>query len=124
MSITVSKDPTDPRWRDDSGFKDWLAWMQTYNSSADIADAYNVLGYNAAMALTQVLKQCGDDLSRENIMRQAANLHGLTLPMLLPGITLNTGPHDYQPIKQMYLRRFNGQSWELLEEVTASISKE
>jgi len=70
-------------------------------------------GYNAAQALVHVLKQCGDDLTRENVMRQAASLKDLELDMLLPGITVNTGPNDYAPIKQMQMRRFTGEHWEL-----------
>ncbi|HXY99909.1 MAG TPA: ABC transporter substrate-binding protein [Stellaceae bacterium] len=113
------KDPTDPQWQDDPAFKDWLAWMGKYNPGASLADYYNVLGYNLAMTLVQVLKQCGDDLSRENVMRQAANLHALALPMLLPGITINTSPTDYRPIKQLRLVRFDGKTWEPFGEVIA-----
>jgi branched-chain amino acid transport system substrate-binding protein len=106
------KDPTDPQWQVDPGFKDWLAWMKRYNPDGNLADYYNVYGYNLAMTLVQVLKQCGDDLSRENIMRQAANLRGLELPMLLPGIAVNTSPADFRPIKQMRLARFDGTTWQ------------
>jgi branched-chain amino acid transport system substrate-binding protein len=69
------------------------------------------------MTMVEVLKQCGDDLSRENIMRQAANLHGLALPMLLPGVTINTSPTDYRPIKQMRLVRFDGRTWQPVSEL-------
>jgi branched-chain amino acid transport system substrate-binding protein len=86
--------------------------MKQYNPDANVADYYNVLGYNIAMTLVQVLKQCGDDLSRENIMRQAADLHGLALPMLLPGVTINTTATDYRPIKQMRLVQFDGRTWQ------------
>ncbi|MGO8920220.1 MAG: ABC transporter substrate-binding protein [Stellaceae bacterium] len=106
------KDPTDPQWRDDPAYRAWLAWMKTYNADANVADYYNVLGYNLAMTMVQVLKQCGDDLSRENIMREATNIHGLALPMLLPGVTVNTGPSDYRPIKQLRLVRFDGHTWQ------------
>jgi branched-chain amino acid transport system substrate-binding protein len=105
------KDPSDPQWRSEPAFQEWLAWMQRYNPEGNLSDYYNVLGYNLAMTMVQVLKQCGDDLSRENIMREAANLHGLTLPMMLPGVTINTSPTDYRPIKQMRLVRFDGKSW-------------
>jgi branched-chain amino acid transport system substrate-binding protein len=105
------KDPSDPQWRSEPAFQEWLAWMQRYNPEGNLSDYYNVLGYNLAMTMVQVLKQCGDDLSRENIMREAANLRGLTLPMMLPGVTINTSPTDYRPIKQMRLVRFDGKSW-------------
>jgi branched-chain amino acid transport system substrate-binding protein len=105
------KDPTDPQWASDPGYQAWLAWMKKYNPDANVADYYNVLGYNIAMTLVQVLKQCGDDLSRDNIMRQAADIHGLALPMLLPGVTINTSATDYRPIKQMRLVQFDGRTW-------------
>jgi branched-chain amino acid transport system substrate-binding protein len=117
ISARYYKDPTDPQWRGDPAFQDWLAWMKRYNPDGDIADYYNVLAYNEAMTLVQVLKQCGDDLSRENIMRQAANIHGLALPMLLPGVTVNTSPTDYRPIKQLRLVRFDGQTWRAASEL-------
>ena len=106
------KDPSDPQWRDDPAFRDWLGWMKTYNPNANLVDYYNVLGYSVAMTLVQVLEQCGDDLSRANIMRQAANIRGLSLPMLLPGVVINTSPTDYRPIKQMRLVRFDGRTWQ------------
>jgi branched-chain amino acid transport system substrate-binding protein len=111
------KDPTDPQWTDDPGYREWLAWMKTYNPDANVADYYNVLGYNIAMTLVQVLKQCGDDLSRDNIMRQAADIHGLALPMLLPGVTINTSAADYRPIKQMRLVQFDGRTWQSVSEL-------
>ena len=112
------KDATDPRWKDDPAYRDWLAWMKKYNPRANPADVYNVWGYTIAMTLVQVLKQCGDDLSRENIMRQAANLHDLVLPMMLPGISITTGPADYEPVKQLRLVRFDGETWAAFGEVT------
>jgi branched-chain amino acid transport system substrate-binding protein len=111
------KDPTDPQWRDDPAYQDWLAWMKKYNPEANVADTYAVSGYIGAAALVQALRQCGDDLSRENILRQAANIHGLALPMLIPGITVNTSPTDYRPIKQMLLMRFDGQNWQPASEL-------
>jgi branched-chain amino acid transport system substrate-binding protein len=117
ISSAYAKDPTDPRWKDDPAYRAWLAWMQKYNPMANPAELYNVTGYNVAMTLVQVLKQCGDDLSRENIMRQAANLHGLALPMLQPGITINTSPTDYEPVKQLRLVRFDGETWAPFGEV-------
>jgi len=111
------KDATDPRWKDEPAYRAWLAWMRKYNPMANPAEIYNVYGYNVAMTLAQVLRQCGDDLSRENIMRQATNLHDLALPMLQPGITINTGPTDYEPIKQLRLVRFDGETWAPFGEV-------
>lgn len=106
------KDPNDPQWADDQGFKDWLAFMKKYYPDGSTGDQLNVYGYTMAQALVQTLKQCGDDLSRENIMKQAANLD-VELPMLLPGIKIKTGPTDYYGIEAQRMMRFNGQTWEL-----------
>jgi branched-chain amino acid transport system substrate-binding protein len=111
------KDPSDPQWKDDPAFQEWLAWMKKYNPDANVNDYYNVLGYNLAMTLVHVLKQCGDDLSRENIMRHAADIHDLALPMLLPGVAINTSPTDFRPLKQMRLVRFDGQTWQSFSEL-------
>ncbi len=113
ISVVSLKDPNDPRWHDDPGYRDWLAWMQKYYPDGDIADLNIVYGYTQAQMLTEVLKQCGDNLSRSNIMAQAAQLHALALPMLLPGITLSTTPTDFQPLKQLRMAKFNGQTWEI-----------
>src|SRR5216683_772017 len=107
------KDPTDIQWHKDQSYKDWLDWMKNYNADADIADRFNVYGYSAAQTLVQVLKQCGDDLSRENVMRQAANLKDVQLPMMLPGILINTSPTNFHPMRQMQLQRFDGERWVL-----------
>ncbi len=104
------KDPNDPQWQNDPAMKDWLAFMKTYDPEGNLGDSFNVYGYSVAQTLVQVLKQCGDDLSRENIMKQAASLD-LPLPLLLPGIRIHTGPHDFSPIKQMRLARFEGKQW-------------
>jgi branched-chain amino acid transport system substrate-binding protein len=111
------KDPSDPQWADDPGYREWLAWMKKYNPDGNVADYYNVLGYNIAMTLVHVLKQCGDDLGRENIMRQAADIHGLELPMLLPGVVVNTSAADYRPIRQMRLVQFDGQTWKSISDL-------
>ena len=111
------KDPSDPQWKDDPAFQEWLAWMKKYNPDANVNDYYNVLGYNLAMTLVHVLKQCGDDLSRENIMREAANIHDLELPMLLPGVAVNTSPTDFRPLRQMRLVRFDGKTWQTFSEL-------
>ncbi len=105
------KDATDPQWKTDPAFKVWDEWMKKYHKGADPLDGLNAYGYTTAQTLVHVLKACGDDLSRENVMRQAANLKGLELPMLLPGIKLNTSPTDFYPIGEMVLTRFDGKRW-------------
>jgi branched-chain amino acid transport system substrate-binding protein len=107
------KDPTDPRWNDDEGFKWWVGFMNKYYPEGDKTDAGNVYGPSNAATVVQVLKQCGDELTRENVMKQAANLHDFTVPMLLPGIKINTSPSDFAPVKQVQMGRFNGKQWEL-----------
>jgi hypothetical protein len=105
------KDPSDPRWKDDAEFKEWLAWMKKYNPDANVIDGLNVYGYAVSKTLEQVLLQCKDDLTRENVMRQAANLKALKVPMLLPGIMVNTGSEDFYPIEQAQLIKFDGKQW-------------
>jgi branched-chain amino acid transport system substrate-binding protein len=107
------KDPTDARWKDDAGYKEWAAFVAKYMSPAELIDYYAVASFCVAATLVQVLKQCGNDLSRKNIMRQAANIKDFELPMLLPGIKINTSPDNFYPIRQMQLTIFNGESWEL-----------
>jgi branched-chain amino acid transport system substrate-binding protein len=110
ISIVYFKDPTDPKWQDDQGYKDWLAFMQKYYPDGNLADNFNVIGYSTVQTLVEVLKRCGDDLSRENIMKVASHLD-LELPMLLPGIRIGTSPSDFRPIKQLQLQRFDGAHW-------------
>ena len=117
VTADYRKDPTDPKWADDPGRKQWLDFMAKYMPGADLGDNDYPYGMMAAMTLVQVLKQCGSDLSRENIMKQAASLKDLELPMLLPGIKINTSPTNFSPIKQMQLQRFTGKTWELFGEV-------
>ena len=117
ISSGYVKDPTDPQWLHTSEYKDWLAWMEKYNTSGNIADANTVYAYTVAQTMVAVLKQCGDDLTRENLMKQAASIHDLKLPMLLPGITVSTSADDFAPIKQMQLQRFDGTTWRLFGEV-------
>ena len=105
------KDPADPEWANDRGYLDWLAFMKKWYPEGNLADASNVYGYTVAQGLVQVLKQCGDDLTRENVMRQAANLKGLQLPMALPGIVVNTSPDDFAPFSTEQLARFDGKKW-------------
>jgi branched-chain amino acid transport system substrate-binding protein len=111
ISATYLKDPTDPQWQDTPEYKEWLAFMNDHNLSASIADAQSVVGYSYAQTMVAVLKACGDNLTRENVMKQAASIHDLKLPMLLPGVTLNTSPDDFDPVKQMQLMKFDGTTW-------------
>jgi branched-chain amino acid transport system substrate-binding protein len=105
------KDATDPKWAEDSDVKAWRAWMGKNLPEADLNDSINVAGYSFAQTLEQVLHQCGNDLSRENIMRQATNLHDFRLPMLLPGSLINTSPTQYRVITYMKLQSFDGKGW-------------
>lgn len=111
VSSTYYKDPSDPQWANDPAVLAYRAWMKAYYPGGDPDDVYNVWGYSQAQTMEQVLRQCGDDLTRENVMRQAANLKDLQLPMLLPGIKLNTSPTDYYPLKQVQLMKFDGRQW-------------
>jgi branched-chain amino acid transport system substrate-binding protein len=113
LSAAYTKDPTDATWKDDAALKEWLAFMEKWYPEGDRTSGFTVYGYSVAQTLVQVLKQCGDNLTRENVMKQAANLKNLEIGMLLPGIKVNTGPNDFFPIKQMQMMRFKGESWEL-----------
>jgi ABC-type branched-subunit amino acid transport system substrate-binding protein len=117
LSTSYVKDPDDPAWRDDVGVKGWREFMSKYLPEADQHDTNYVNAYNSAMTLEAVLKACGDDLSTENILKQAFSIHGLELPMLLPGIKINTSPIDHVPVDQMQFMRFNGKSWERFGEM-------
>jgi branched-chain amino acid transport system substrate-binding protein len=121
ISAAYVKDPTDPQWQDTPEYKEWLAWMKKYNTSGNVSDIFTVYGYSVAQAMVAVLKQCGDDLTRENVMKQAANIHDLKLPMLLPGITVSTGAHDFAPIKQMQLTKFDGNNWVTFGELISAV---
>src|SRR5262249_49047428 len=105
------KDPTDPQWLTDAGYKEWDAFMDKYYPNGDKTDQQTVYGHSIAATTVQVLRQCGDDLTRENVMRQAANLHDFKLPMLLPGIVINTNATNFGPIRQAQMRRFNGERY-------------
>jgi branched-chain amino acid transport system substrate-binding protein len=117
ISAGYQKEPTDPQWQDKPEYQEWLAWMKKYNTAGNVADGNNAFGYSAAQTMVAVLKASGDNLTRENIMKQAASLHNLTLPMLLPGITVSTSADDFAPIKQMQLEKFDGTTWQLFGEV-------
>ena len=111
LSSNYGKDPTDPQWDNDAGMLEWRAFMKKYYPDGSLTDSSNIYGYSVARTLVQVLKQCGDDLTRENVMRQAANLKDFDTGMGLPGIRINTGPKDFAPIEAVQLMRFDGKSW-------------
>ncbi|MDP9097361.1 MAG: branched-chain amino acid ABC transporter substrate-binding protein, partial [Pseudomonadota bacterium] len=114
------KDWTDPRWHDDPGMLEWLAFMQAYLPGADLSDSNYTQAYAYGVTAMQVLRQCEEDFSRENVMRQAANLKNLAVPVLLPDIVVNTSPTNYHPIRQMQLERWTGEAWQLFGEVISS----
>ena len=120
ISAAYGKDATDPQWANDPGMQQWLAFMKQYMPGADITDNNHIYGYGVSMSLMQVLRQCGDDLSRASIMRQAANLHDFKSPVLVPGITANTSPTNFQAIRSMRLSRFDGASWVLFGPVIST----
>lgn len=113
LSTGYIKDATDPTWKDDAGLKEWAAFMDKYFPEGDKTSSFTVYGYTVAQTLVQVLKQCGDDLTRANVMKQAASLKDFAPPMLLPGIKINTSSTDFYPIEQMQMQRFTGERWEL-----------
>jgi branched-chain amino acid transport system substrate-binding protein len=111
MSSVYVKDPADPGWDNDPGMKEWKAWITKYMPEVDPRDQNYVNSYNEAMVLVQALKQAGNNLSRDNILKQALNIKDMQLPMMLPGIKVNTSPTDYYPIEDMQMMRFNGKQW-------------
>jgi len=117
ITALYMKEITDPQWKNDKGFQDWMAWMKKYYPEGALDDQSNAFAYNVAMLMVQVLKQCGNDLSRENIMKQAANIKNFELPLLLPGIKANTSPTDFAPIEQEQLAKFDGERWVLFGEM-------
>src|SRR5580704_4108568 len=119
ISAAYQKDPADPQWKDDPAMKAWNVWMDKYNPRVDKSDYYAPYGYNIGFAVVQLLMQCGDNLTRENIMKQASHLD-MELPLLLPGIRLRTSPTDLRPIKQMRLVRFDGSRYVLFSDVLVS----
>ncbi len=117
ISAGYQKDWTDARWHDDAGMKQWFAFMGKYMPGADVTDNNHVFAYGVATTTLQVLKQCGQDFSRENIMKQAASLNDLVVPTLLPGVKVATSATNFHPIRQMQLQKWNGTGWELFGEV-------
>lgn len=120
ISTSFLKDADDATWKDDPAIRQWSAFMDKYFPDGDKEDSYAIFGYAAAETLVQVLTQCGSDLSRENIMRQAASLKDYQNPLALPGIAINTGPADFRPIEHMRLVQFDGSAWQPIGEVIES----
>ena len=120
VSTSFLKDAGDAAWKEDSSIKAWSAFMDKYYPDGDKEDDYAIFGYAAAETLFQVLSQCGDDVSRENIMRQAASLKNYQTLVALPGIVINTGPTDFHPIKQLRLVQFDGNGWQPIGDVIES----
>ena len=110
-------DPTDPTWADHEDMKAFKAWMAKYHPTAHLADLGNVSGYTVSTMMAETLRRCGDELTRANVMKQAASFQKFRIPMLLPGITVSTSPTDYYPIQAVQLQRFKGQTWELFGEI-------
>ena len=113
ITAYYGKDPTDARWKDSPDLKAWQAFCDKYMSQKEFVDANATYAFSAASTMVQVLKQCGNDLSRDNVMKQAANVKDFEPPMVLPGMRINTSPTNFSPIRQMQLASFDGQSWQL-----------
>jgi len=111
LSTQYLKDPTDPAWKDDAGIKQWRAFMAKYNPSGDTTDSATVFAYGISMTMMQVLKQCNGNFSRANVMHEAESLHNLEIPILLPGIKINTSHTDHRPIRAMQMQRWDGKTW-------------
>ena len=123
ISSNYGKDPTDPQWANDPGMNEWRAFMAKYFPDGNLTDSSNVYGYSVARTLVQVLKQCGDNLTRENVMKQAANLKDFDTGLALPGIRINTSPTDFAPIQAIQLVKFDGKTWGLFGEVLDASSR-
>ncbi|MBR0779193.1 ABC transporter substrate-binding protein [Bradyrhizobium diazoefficiens] len=120
ISSAYLKDPTDPQWKDDAEIKAWNAFLDKYYPEANRADAFVIYGYAVAQNMVHVLKQCGDDLTRANIMKQAAGMHDYLVAGLLPGVKINTSETDFAPISQLQLMRLKGDTWERFGDVISS----
>jgi branched-chain amino acid transport system substrate-binding protein len=123
ITALYMKEVTDPQWKNDKGFTEWVAFMKKYYPEGALDDQANGYAYNVAILMTQVLKQAGNDLSRENLMKQAASLKNVELPLLLPGIKVNTSPTDFAPIEQEQLAKFDGEKWALFGETIDAVKK-
>ena len=117
LSTGFVKDPTDPQFANDADFKEWLAWMRKYFPEGSLEDPQNAVGYAQAQTMVQVLKQCGDDLTRENVMRQAAKLKNFHPDMLIDGVNLDTSPTNYEPMRKLRMVRFDGERFSYFGEI-------
>ena len=117
ISAAYLKDASDPQWNNDPGMKEFYAFMAKDFPEGDKLDGSTVVAYGVTQTLVEVLKKCGDDLTRENIMKQAASLKDFRTEVLLPGIKINTGPDDFAPIGQLQLMKFKGEKWDLFGDV-------
>ena len=124
ITALYMKEVTDPQWKNDKGFLEWMAWMKKYYAEGALDDQANGYAYNVAILMAHVIKQCGNDLSRENIMRQAANVKNFDLPLLIPGIKVNTSPTDFAPIEQEQLAKFDGERWVTFGEILDAFRKQ
>src|SRR4051812_39576329 len=122
ITAAYLKDPTDPQWAKAPDFLEWKAWMDKYLPQGNQSDASYTYAYSVSSTMRHVLTQCGDTLTRENLMKQAASMKKLTVPLLLPGITINTSPTDFYPIQSVQLQRFDGETWKLFGDVLSSES--
>jgi ABC-type branched-subunit amino acid transport system substrate-binding protein len=120
LSATYLKDASDPQWKDDAGMKKFMAFVEKYMPGANISDANMVYGYAAAQTMVQVLQQCGDNLTRENVMKQAASLKNFAADTLIPGITVSTSPTDFAPIQQLKMIRFTKGQWDLFGDIISA----
>ena len=123
ISVGYVKDPSEPA-RDDPGMQRYLDFMQKYYPDGDKASSLNVYGYITAQLMVQVLKQCGDELTRENVLKQATNLHNVELDLLLPGISVSTSPTDYRVNKQLQMVKFDGEHWQPFGRIVTDAAKE
>ena len=117
LTAAYLMDPTDHQWDDNAEMKAWKEWMGKHNAGASLSDASNVFAYSVSTLMHETLKKCGDDLTRENLMKQAANFQKFPLKMALPGITVSTSPTDYYPVQAVQLQRFKGDTWDLFGDV-------
>ena len=120
LSATYIKDASDPQWKDDEGMKKFMAFIDKYMPGSNVADSNLVYGYAAAQTMVQVLKQAGDDLTRENVMKQAASVRDFAPDTLLPGVKINTSPTDFAPIEQLRMMQFKGGQWMLFGDIISA----
>jgi branched-chain amino acid transport system substrate-binding protein len=122
ITAAYLKDATDKQWANDADFKEWEAWMKKYLPDANPADSGNAYAYAVSATMRHCLNACGDNLTRENLMKQAASLKGLVVPLLLPGIKINTSATDFYPIQSVRLSAFDGETWKLFGDVLSNES--